>query len=59
MERGSVLCNGDSPPKTLKRETIKLGDSRPKTLNGETIKLYRGSTASSIFLGEHNELQRF
>lgn len=49
IERGSILCNGDSPPKALKRETIKLGDSQPKTLNRETIKLYRGSTASSIF----------
>lgn len=48
-ERESILDNGDSPPKTLKRETIKFGDSQPKTLNRETIMLYRGSTASSIF----------
>lgn len=55
MKRGSIFCNGDSPPKALKRETIKLGDSQPKTLNRETIKLYRGSVASSIFLGKHDK----
>ncbi|RHE32795.1 hypothetical protein DW744_11970, partial [Eubacterium sp. AM28-29] len=58
-ERESILCDGDSPPKALKREAMKFGDSQPKTLKWETIKLYRGSTASSIFLGKHDGLQRF
>lgn len=47
-ERESILGNGDSPPKALKREAMKFGDSQPKTLNRETIMLYRGSIASSI-----------